>query len=164
MARYRDDGEVQIDNSTKVHFRNAFQQLIMIAALNVGTLLILNRRYWLSAPKSFFNKTLFWRNHMDHRSSKSKLSIGTLRKAKMKTKPRSPDLIGELHLQRHTFEAIEESFENTDQNEIVCPIAARGYSEEGELSLTVQLSPPYQATKKPKPEIMAALFGDADKE
>lgn len=40
MARYRDDGEVQIDNSTKVHFRNAFQQLIMIAALNVGTLLI----------------------------------------------------------------------------------------------------------------------------
>ena len=42
MARYRDDGEVQIDNSTKVHFRNAFQQLIMIAALNVGTLLIFN--------------------------------------------------------------------------------------------------------------------------
>jgi len=42
MARYRDDGEVQIDNSTKVHFRNAFQQLIMIAALNVGTLLIKN--------------------------------------------------------------------------------------------------------------------------
>jgi hypothetical protein len=39
MARYRDDGEVQIDNSTKVHFRNAFQQLIIIAALNVGTLL-----------------------------------------------------------------------------------------------------------------------------
>jgi len=39
MARYRDDGEVQIDNSTKVQFRNAFQQLIMIAALNVGTLL-----------------------------------------------------------------------------------------------------------------------------
>jgi hypothetical protein len=24
MARYRDDGEVQIDNSTKVHFRNRF--------------------------------------------------------------------------------------------------------------------------------------------
>jgi hypothetical protein len=40
MARYRDDGEVQIGNSTKVHFRNAFQQLIIIAALNVGTLLV----------------------------------------------------------------------------------------------------------------------------
>ena len=24
-TRYRDDGEVQIDNSTKAHFRNAFQ-------------------------------------------------------------------------------------------------------------------------------------------
>jgi hypothetical protein len=47
MARYRDDGEVQIDNSTKVHFRNAFQQLIMIAALNVGTLLSLTTKLFL---------------------------------------------------------------------------------------------------------------------
>ena len=45
MTRYRDDGEVQIDNSTKVHFRNAFQQLIMIAALNVGTLLRENNNF-----------------------------------------------------------------------------------------------------------------------
>lgn len=101
---------------------------------------------------------------MDRVSSKSKLSIGTLRKAKMKTKPRSPDLIGELHLQRHTFEAIAENFKNTDQNEIVCPIAAWGYSEEGELSLTVHLSPPYQATKMPKPDILEAIFGDVEKE
>jgi hypothetical protein len=40
MARYRDDGEVQIDNSTNGHFRIAFQWLIVIAAFNVGTLLI----------------------------------------------------------------------------------------------------------------------------
>jgi hypothetical protein len=40
MARYRDDGEVQIDNSTNGRFRIAFQWLIVIAALNVGTLLI----------------------------------------------------------------------------------------------------------------------------
>ena len=39
MVRYRDDGEVQIDNSMKVRFRNAFQWLILIAELNVGTLL-----------------------------------------------------------------------------------------------------------------------------
>jgi hypothetical protein len=39
MARYRDDGEVQIDNSTNGHFRIAFQWLIVIAAFNVGTLL-----------------------------------------------------------------------------------------------------------------------------
>jgi hypothetical protein len=48
MARYLDDGEVQIDNSTKVHFRNAFQQLIMIAALNVGTLLPAHRNLRVS--------------------------------------------------------------------------------------------------------------------
>jgi len=39
MARYRDDGEVQIDNSTNGRFRIAFQWLIVIAAFNVGTLL-----------------------------------------------------------------------------------------------------------------------------
>ena len=40
MARYRDDGEVQIDNSTNGRFRIAFQWLIEIVAFNVGTLLI----------------------------------------------------------------------------------------------------------------------------
>jgi hypothetical protein len=39
MARYRDDGEVQIDNSTNGRFRIAFQWLIVIAVFNVGTLL-----------------------------------------------------------------------------------------------------------------------------
>jgi len=39
MGRYRDDGEVQIDNSTNGRFRNVFQRLSVIAALNVGTLL-----------------------------------------------------------------------------------------------------------------------------
>jgi hypothetical protein len=59
MARYRDDGEVQIDNSTKVHFRNAFQQLIMIAALNVGTLL-------MSPMKSSVVATaLAWRQELE---------------------------------------------------------------------------------------------------
>ncbi len=100
---------------------------------------------------------------MDHKSSKSNLSIGTLRKAKKKTKPKSPDLIGDLPLQRHTFEAIAEKFQNTEQKEIVCSIAAWGYSEDGEPYLTEQLSPPYQATRMPKPDILAAIFGDAEK-
>jgi hypothetical protein len=39
MARYRDNGEVQIDNSTNGRFRIAFQWLIVIAVFNVGTLL-----------------------------------------------------------------------------------------------------------------------------
>jgi len=53
MARYRDDGEVQIDNSMKAHFRNAFQQLIMIAALNVGTLL-----FWYASLIDQFSSSL----------------------------------------------------------------------------------------------------------
>jgi hypothetical protein len=101
---------------------------------------------------------------MDHVSSKTKLSIGALRKAKRKTKPRSPDLLGELHLQRHTFEAIMKRFQSTDQNEVVCPIAAWGYDDEGGSYLTVELSPPYQAIKQPRPDILAALFGDEEKE
>jgi hypothetical protein len=49
MARYRDDGEVQIDNSTNGRFRIAFQWLIEIVAFNVGTLLTtLNNELWTS--------------------------------------------------------------------------------------------------------------------
>ena len=48
MARYRDDGEVQIDNSTNGRFRIAFQWLIVIAVFNVGTLLITLRTPALS--------------------------------------------------------------------------------------------------------------------
>jgi len=43
MARYRDDGEVQIDNSTNGRFRIAFQWLIEIVAFNVGTLLTVSK-------------------------------------------------------------------------------------------------------------------------
>ena len=74
--------------------------------------------------------------------SNRKHSLGDLRRATNKTKPRSPDFLGNLHLQRHTFEAIAEKFQVGGVVEIVCPIAAWGYSESGELYLTVQLSPP----------------------
>ena len=40
---------------------------------------------------------------------KQKLSLGALRKAN-KTKPKSPDLTGQLKLQRHTAAAIVEQF------------------------------------------------------
>jgi len=94
---------------------------------------------------------------MSPKSVKRKLSVGTLRKAK-KTKLKSPDLIGDLHLQRHTFEVIAKIFQTTGEDEIICSIAGWGYSEDGELYLSVQLSPPYQATKMPKPDILASFF------
>ncbi len=102
---------------------------------------------------------------MSPRSNKTKHSLGTLRKAKKKTKPKSPDLIGELHFQRHTLEAIAKKFEATGQDEIVCGIAGWGYCEEGEEPyITVQLSPPYQATKARKPNILAAIFRGEDEQ
>ncbi len=102
---------------------------------------------------------------MISRSNKSKHSLGTLRKAKKKTKPKSPDLIGELHLQRHTFEAIANKFQATGQDEIVCGIAGWGYCEEGEEPyIAVQLSPPYQVNKARKPNILDALFEGEDEQ
>jgi hypothetical protein len=83
---------------------------------------------------------------MASKSTKKKHSLGELRGATNKTKPKSPDLIGKLHFQRHTFEEIAKKFHESNGDEITCPIAAWGYSDEGELYLTVQLSAPYGAT------------------
>jgi hypothetical protein len=53
---------------------------------------------------------------------KQKRSLGALRKAN-KTKPRSPDLTGQMKLQRHTAAAIVEQFSHDDIEEVVCNIA-----------------------------------------
>ena len=53
---------------------------------------------------------------------KQKRSLGALRKAN-KTKPRSPDLTGQMKLQRHTAAAIVEQFSRDDIDEVVCNIA-----------------------------------------
>ena len=97
-------------------------------------------------------------------SNKTKHSLGTLRKATKKTKPKSPALIGELRLQRHTFDAIAKSFQASDQDGVVCGIAGWGYCEDGEPYLTIQLSPPYQATKTPQRDSLRAIFGGEDEQ
>ena len=51
-----------------------------------------------------------------------KRSLGALRRAN-KTKPRSPDLTGQLKLQRHTAAAIVEQFNHDHVHEVVCNIA-----------------------------------------
>jgi hypothetical protein len=53
---------------------------------------------------------------------KQKRSLGALRKAN-KTKPRSPDLTGQMKLQKHTAAAIVEQFSHGDIEEVVCNIA-----------------------------------------
>jgi len=95
--------------------------------------------------------------------SKGKLSVGTLRKTPKKTKERSPNLIGTLHLQRHTFEAIAKDFEMTDQDEVICNIAAWGYDDENGRYLNVEISPPYKRKQTPRPDILESIFnGDEE--
>ena len=53
---------------------------------------------------------------------KSKRSLGALRKA-IKTKPKSPDLTGQMRLQRHTAAAIVKQFSEGSGDEVVCNIA-----------------------------------------
>ena len=71
-----------------------------------------------------------------------KRSLGALRK-NAKTKPRSPDLVGTLALQRHTMKAIGKQFEETGSDEIVCCLAGWINQDSNGQYLTVELSPRY---------------------
>ncbi len=72
-----------------------------------------------------------------------KRSLGALRKAE-KTKPRSPDLVGQLRLQRYTMATIAKQFkESEDAEEVTCCIAGWRNSDHQGSYLTVELSPRY---------------------
>jgi hypothetical protein len=71
-----------------------------------------------------------------------KRSLGALRKAP-KTKPRSPDLVGTLALQRHTMKEIGKQFEETGSDEIACCLAGWINQDSSGQYLTVELSPRY---------------------
>jgi hypothetical protein len=71
---------------------------------------------------------------------KPKRSIGALRKAK-KTKPKSPDLTGQLKLQRHTASAIVKQFDDDHLTEVVCNIAGWRNHDHVGAYLTAELSP-----------------------
>ena len=75
---------------------------------------------------------------------KQKRSLGALRKAN-KTKPKSPDLTGQMKLQRHTAAAIVEQFSQGDVEEVVCNIAGWKNQDYSGPYLTVELSPLFVA-------------------
>jgi hypothetical protein len=77
-------------------------------------------------------------------TSKRRRSLGALRKAN-KTKAKSPDLTGQLKLQRHTAAAIVEQFSHDDTEEIICNIAGWKNQDYGGFYLTVELSPRFVA-------------------
>lgn len=94
--------------------------------------------------------------------SKNMKSLGALRKAK-KTKPRSPDLTGQITLLRHTFEAICREFKSSKQDKVVCNIAAwRNTDKNGKPSLNVELSARYvrPASVDDNSDIFEYIFGE----
>jgi hypothetical protein len=101
---------------------------------------------------------------MFSQSIKNKLSVGTLRKTPKKPKPRSPNLIRSLRLQRHTFEAIAKEFRMPGREEVICNIAGWGYSDEGGRFLNVELSPPYKRKQTPRPDILESIVNHNEEE
>ena len=75
---------------------------------------------------------------------KPKRSLGALRKAN-KTKPKSPDLTGQMRLQRHTAAAIVKQFSEGNADEVVCNIAGWRNQDHSGSYLTVELSPRFVA-------------------
>jgi hypothetical protein len=75
---------------------------------------------------------------------KPKRSLGALHKAN-KTKPKSPDLTGQMKLQRHTAAAIVEQFSHDGIEEVICNTAGWKNQDYNGPYLTVELSPRFVA-------------------
>ena len=93
---------------------------------------------------------------------KRKLSLGALRKAN-KTKPKSPDLTGQMKLQRHTAAAIVEQFSHDNIEEVVCNIAGWRNQDCDGPYLTVELSPRFVArTQVERDDIIDSVINDKE--
>ena len=93
---------------------------------------------------------------------KQKLSLGALRKAN-KTKPKSPDLTGQLKLQRHTAAAIVEQFSHDSIGEVTCNIAGWKNQDHTGPYLTVELSPRFVTrTQVEGDDIINSIINDKE--
>ena len=92
-----------------------------------------------------------------------KRSLGALRIAQ-KTKPRSPDLTGQLQLQRHTAEMIVKQFTESDAEEVVCNLAGWRNDDYRGPFLTVEISPRYvpQRSEALKASNLDFIFNDQE--
>ena len=95
---------------------------------------------------------------------KQKRSLGALRKAN-KTKPKSPDLTGQMKLQRHTAAAIVEQFSHDDAEEVICNIAGWKNQDYNGAYLTVELSPRFVArVATDQEDIIDAIINDKEED
>jgi hypothetical protein len=97
--------------------------------------------------------------------TKQKKSLGALRQAK-KTKAKSPDLVGQLNLQRHTAVALFKEFSEEHIDEVVCNIAGwRNHDHSGVAYLTVELSPRFPRRVPTEQEsIIDSIISDQEDE
>ena len=99
--------------------------------------------------------------HLD-KPIKQKLSLGALRK-NYKTKPKSPDLTGQMKLQRHTAAAIIDQFGHDDIEEVVCNIAGWRNQDYNGPYLTVELSPRFVARMQAEgDDIIDSIINDKE--
>ena len=100
--------------------------------------------------------------NLDKKPIKQLRSIGALRKAN-KTRPKSPDLTGQLKLQRHTAAALVKQFGDDNAEEVVCNIAAWKNQDHGGSYLTVELSPRFVARARTEQEdIIDSIINDKE--
>ncbi len=93
-----------------------------------------------------------------------KRSIGALRKANKK-KPKSPDLIGQLKLQRHTAAAIVKQFGDDQIDEVVCNIAGWRNHDHTGAYLTVEISPRFTPrVPTEQDDIINSIINDQEEE
>jgi hypothetical protein len=95
---------------------------------------------------------------------KPKMSLGALRKSN-KTKPRSPDLTGQLRLQRHTAATIVRQFDDDHVTEVVCNIAGWKNHDHVGAYLTVELSPRFTSpVHNEQADIIDSIINDQEDE
>ena len=95
---------------------------------------------------------------------KQKRSLGALRKAN-KTKPKSPDLTGQMKLQRHTAAVIVAQFGDDQVEEVVCNIAGWRNQDHNGSYLTVELSPRFVARMATDQEdVIDAIINDKEED
>ena len=101
--------------------------------------------------------------HLD-KPIKQKLSLGALRKNN-KTKPKSPDLTGQMKLQRHTAAAIVERFNHDGIEEVICNIAGWKNQDHNGPYLTVELSPRFVVRRQVEgDDVIDSIINDSEED
>jgi hypothetical protein len=102
---------------------------------------------------------------MDFNPSARRKSLGKLSRAQ-KTKPNSPDMLGQLKLQVDDFFPALNMARQNGVKEIICPFAAWINGEPGEQHLVAELQPPYRPKPKPVENVVTVeqLFTEIQRE